>query len=105
MGHQDGAVSFQLIERSFPRPTSMVLKVLKLRVEIFPGRCGRTRAEAGSYAGVSERHFSREEELFCTSLAIRSSPMTYRLPVQLVAYAKTHGIPIFWRSCSLEVMT
>ena len=36
---------FQSIERSFPRPTSMELRVLKFRVVIIADKCGSTMAE------------------------------------------------------------
>lgn len=48
VGHQDGASSFQSMKRSFPRPTSMVLSAIKVRVVILSSNCGRTMAEVGS---------------------------------------------------------
>ena len=75
-GHQDGASSFQLMERSFPRPTSMALSVLKFRVVILPGSGGSTMAEVGSGGDGSDMQFIKEVEIACTSVAILSSPMT-----------------------------
>ena len=64
------------MERSFPRPTSMVLSVLKFREEILPGNCDRIIAEVGSGGDGSDMQFIRELEIAHTSVAILSSPMT-----------------------------